>query len=321
MENTMETPTYEKEMRDSSSGEKDMTAPQPMADTERSASYVDAVEYLIQAKFNNPSTQVVTLGQSLFIVGNAVGPAFLGPFDIGGRKWVYVGSILVYAILNCGTAKALNLPMLIVFQFLSGAAGSTALSNVAGTIVDLFGDADNAGQAMALFVLSANVGPSVGSPVSEWLAENANPGLPWLFWLNAIIGVSFALGICFVPETLPRIVIARAAKKAHDINPEETELAGTKVNVMKEFRFVTTMALRIMVTEPIVAFLAIYNGFAYGLLFLYLDGVFTVFVVNNGLSYIGADLTYLNFVVGVMVMFLFMPYQTYLYKKDRLKRG
>ncbi len=41
-----------------------------------------------------------------------------------------------------------------------------------------------------------------------------------------------------------------------------------------------------------------YNGFAYGLLFLYLDGVFEVFVVNNGLSYIGASLTYLNFCVG-----------------------
>ena len=33
----------------------------------------------------------------------------------------------------------------IIFQFLCGAAGSTALSNVAGTIADLFGDADNAG--------------------------------------------------------------------------------------------------------------------------------------------------------------------------------
>jgi hypothetical protein len=43
--------------------------------------------------------------------------------------------------------------------------------------------------------------------------------------------------------------------------------------------------LRIMVTEPIITFLAVYNGWAYGLLFLYLDGVFDVFVLNNGLSY------------------------------------
>ena len=36
--------------------------------------------------------------------------------------------------------------MLAIFQFLSGAAGSVALSNVAGTVADLFGDADEAGQ-------------------------------------------------------------------------------------------------------------------------------------------------------------------------------
>lgn len=42
-------------------------------------SYVSA-EYLIQEKWGG-STQVVTLGQSLFIVGNAVGPAFMGPLS------------------------------------------------------------------------------------------------------------------------------------------------------------------------------------------------------------------------------------------------
>jgi hypothetical protein len=44
-----------------------------------STSYVSA-EYLIQEKWGG-STQVVTLGQSLFILGNAVGPAFMGPLS------------------------------------------------------------------------------------------------------------------------------------------------------------------------------------------------------------------------------------------------
>lgn len=39
-------------------------------------------------------------------------------------------------------------------------------------------------------------------------------------------------------------------------------------------------------------------------------------------SYIGADLTYLNFVVGVVIMFIFfVPIQTWLYRRDRIKRG
>ncbi|KAK0650110.1 putative transporter [Lasiodiplodia hormozganensis] len=286
-----------------------------------STSYVSA-ETAIQEKFGG-STQVVTLGQSMFIVGNAVGPAFLGPLsDIGGRKWVYVISILVYAILNIGTALARNLPMLIIFQFLCGAAGSTALSNVAGTIADLFADADNAAQPMGLFVASANIGPSLGSPVGEWIAFlNPNMGWRWIFWINVIIGGAFSAIMCFVPETLPRVVIARAVKNAEAADPDEIAVAQTKVNVFQEIRFIFTMAIRIMVLEPIVTFLAIYNGFAYGLLFLYLDGVFDVFVVNNELSYIGADLTYLNFVVGVTLMFLFLPVQTWFYKRDRESRG
>lgn len=208
-------------------------------------------------------------------------------------------SIFVYAILNIGCAKALNLPMLIIFQFLCGTAGSVALCNVAGTIADLFGDSDGAGQPMALFVASANTGPSLGSPVGEWIGYNVNMGLPWIFWINVIIGAAFAIGMCFLPETLPRIVIARAVRKHNADNPHEVAIAEEKIDVGKEMRFVTTMALRIMITEPIVIFLGLYNGFAYGLLFLYLDGVFDVFAVNNGLSYIDADLTYLNFVVGV----------------------
>lgn len=92
--------------------------------------------------------------------------------------------------------------------------------------------------------------------------------------------------MCFVPETLPRVVIAREARKAQTTSPDEVVVMETKVNVLKEARFILTMALRIMVTEPIVTFLAVYNGFAYGLLFLYLDGVYDVFALNNGLTYV-----------------------------------
>lgn len=94
-----------------------------------------------------------------------------------------------------------------------------------------------------------------------------------------------------------------------------------KVDVLSEMKFVSTMTFRIMFTEPIVLFLGIYNGFAYGLLFLYLDGVYDVFAVNNGLSTINADLTYLNFIPGVVVMFMFIPVQTWFYTRDRLKHG
>ncbi|RDW94931.1 hypothetical protein BP5796_00694 [Coleophoma crateriformis] len=254
-----------------------------------STTYVSA-EWMIEEKFGT-SAQVTTLGQSLFIVGTA------------------------------GTAYAINMPMLAIFMFLAGTAGSTALSNVAGTISDLFGDIDGAGQAMALFVVSANTGPSIGSPVGGWITDNPNMGLKWIFLINVIIGAAFAIIMCFVPETLPRLVIAKEAAKAQTVDPDDAAILRAKVNVWKELRFVATMTFKIMFTEPIVLLMGIYNGFAYGILFLYLDGVYDVFAINNGLSIIGADLTYLNFVVGVIVMFCFVPVQTWFYSRDRKKHG
>ena len=94
--------------------------------------------------------------------------------------------------------------------------------------------------------------------------------------------------MCFIPETLPRIVISRAVKKQETSDPTDIAVMEAQmeehVDVLREMRFVASMAFRIMLTEPIVVFLGIYNGFAYGLLFLYLDGVFEVFEVNNHLS-------------------------------------
>jgi MFS family permease len=174
--------------------------------------------------------------------------------------------------------------MLIIFMFLCGIAGSTGLSNVAGTIADLFGDVDGAGQAMAVFVMSANVGPSIGSPLGGWVSANENLGIKWLYLINVIIAFGFAVIMCFIPETLPRLVIAKEAAKAETVDIDEVAILRTKVNVMKEMRFVATMTFRIMFTEPIVLCLGLYNGFAYGILFLYLDGVYDVFAVNNGLS-------------------------------------
>lgn len=285
-----------------------------------STSYI-GVEWIIEEKFG-AGTQVATLGQSVFILGTAVGPAFLGPLsDISGRKWIYVISIALYAILNFGCAYALNLPMLIIFMFLIGTAGSTALSNVAGTISDLFGDVDGAGQAMSLFVMSANIGPSIGSPVGEWIGDRTDMGLKWIYLINVIIGFAFAIIMCFIPETQPRLVIAEAARKSQTIDANEAAILKNKVNVVRELKFVATMTFQIMFTEPVVLALGIYNGFAYGILFLYLDGVFDVFAVANGLSYIDADLTYLNFVVGVVLMFCFVPVQTWFFKRDRLQHG
>lgn len=317
-----------------------------------STTYV-AVEFMVEDRFG-VNAQVATLGQSLFIIGTAVGPAFLGPLsDLGGRKWIYVISIIFYVIFNFGCAWPLNMPMVAIFMFIIGVCGSTALSNVAGTIGDMFCASDEASQPMALFVFSANAGPSIGGIVGEAIAENSKLGYKWIFIINIIIGAAYIIAMCFIPETLPRIVIEeRTAMEGRDcpavvwrefgyfkdiimfrtpsykkIYEEKLSQEGDaaivveKVNTFDELRFVALQALKMMVTEPIIIFMGLYNGFAYAILFLYMDGIFDVFVFNNGLSYIAAECTYLNFVVGVAFVLVLQPVQTWLFRRDRLKNG
>jgi len=52
---------------------------------------------------------------------------------------------------------------------------------------------------------------------------------------------------------------------------EKIRARKSNFNVAKEVYFVASEALKILFTEPIVAFLGIFNGFAYGLMFLYLE--------------------------------------------------
>ncbi|GMG25833.1 unnamed protein product [Ambrosiozyma monospora] len=318
-----------------------------------STTYV-AAEILVEEKWN-VKPQVATLGQSMFILGNAIGPAFMGPLsDISGRKWVYVFSTLLYVIFNFGTAYARNMPMMVIFMFLIGMWGSCSLCNVAGTVGDLFGVTDEASQALSLFIAGANVGPSIGSVIGEAIVENESLGLKWIFLINIIIGSFFMFALMFIPETLPSIVIRErqsvAGKKVPNVvirelkyflgyftgkkpewaqvtpggdagMDEENAVVVDKVDAVHELKFVLMMAFKMMVTEPIIIFLGLFNGFAYGLLFLYLDGIFDVFVFNNGLSYMAAQCTYLNFVVGVMIVIMLCPIQTWLFKRDRMKNG
>jgi hypothetical protein len=107
-----------------------------------------------------------------------------------------------------------------------------------------------------------------------------------------ILAGAFALILAFVPETLPRVVISQALGnsqaqiKQTDTDEKKKEIAQSRIAIIKEIRFVATMAFRILFTEPIVICLGLFNGYIYGLLFLYLYGIFDVFVVNNHLSYV-----------------------------------
>jgi len=92
---------------------------------------------------------------------------------------------------------------------------------------------------------------------------------------SIIIGCAFAVVLALLPETQPSVVIANAA--AGDPLADKIRQRKSSLDAAKEMYFIASEALKILFTEPIVAFLGVFNGFAYGLLFLYLD--VTLFII------------------------------------------
>jgi len=140
--------------------------------------------------------------------------------------------------------------MLIVFMFVAGVVGSAALTNVAGTISDLFGDIDGAMQPMALFVCAANIGPSMGSPLGEIIVKYL--GWRWIFMVNIIGGGVFAIGLCFVPETIARYAIARDGLRADHITEWDADTLTQKICVGGEMKFVARTARDLLFKEYVI---------------------------------------------------------------------
>lgn len=75
---------------------------------------------------------------SFFVLGLGVGPFLLAPAsELKGRHPIYLGSSLVFVLLNLGSTLVHNFPGLIILRFLAGAAGSTGPSLGAGSIVSV----------------------------------------------------------------------------------------------------------------------------------------------------------------------------------------
>lgn len=86
--------------------------------------------------FHTHSRTLTLLTVSLFVLGLGIGPFLLAPAsELKGRHPLYVGSGIVFVLLNLGSTLVTNLPGLLVLRFLAGAAGSTGPSLGAGSIV------------------------------------------------------------------------------------------------------------------------------------------------------------------------------------------
>ena len=105
------------------------------------------------------STEVMILGQALFVLGFAFGPLVWAPLsELYGRKRPMYAGYFAFALMNIPVALAHDLQTIFVSRFFGGLFASSALAIIGGTLADFF-DHVQIGLAVCIFSAMTFIGP------------------------------------------------------------------------------------------------------------------------------------------------------------------
>ncbi|KAJ5524000.1 hypothetical protein N7494_010650 [Penicillium frequentans] len=272
----------------------------------------------IQEEFG-VSSEITTLALSLYVLGYAIGPVMLAPLsEYFGRQPVYVVSWFLLFIFQLPLALAPNIGTILVCRFIAGCAGGAPLTNTGGSISDLW-ERNESGAAMAVYGLSSTFGPPTALVMSGYIGLNL--GWRWIFWiLMAISGGVWLVLVFTIPETRHTAIlqkkVARLRKQMKKENLATADSiddihAHERKGLHQLFAITLTRPIRFLFSEPITTFSAIYNGFLYGLVYLFNEAFPLVFGAPKGHPFnVGQQgLCFLGMAIGPVVAFCLYPLQ------------
>ncbi|CAD0089143.1 unnamed protein product, partial [Aureobasidium vineae] len=241
------------------------------------------------AKDFGVSSEIGTLGLSIYVAGLALGPMPLAPLsEYFGRTPLYIIPYGFFLLFLLGTALVQNLGGFLVLRFLSGYFSSVTIANFGGTIADLW-DVRHTGIAMSLFLWAATCGSPSGYFLMSWVTQYR--GWRDVFWaLSGVCGaawITMSITLLLCGETRHSILLLRHVKA------ERRRTGWDDIDVLEDmkrrgirqlFRTALTRPFRFLFSEAIVIFAALYNGYLYGLSFLF-NGAFSVIFGPSGKGY------------------------------------
>ncbi|KAL3482476.1 major facilitator superfamily domain-containing protein [Aspergillus californicus] len=153
------------------------------------------------------STQLINLTITLYVVFQAISPAFWGPMsDSLGRRPVFLLTFCIYAAASLGLAlNKSNHAVLAVLRGLQSIGGSSVTS-LAYAVVAGISPRSGRGKILGPMLVSTNLGPCIG-PVIGGGAILASGDPMWCFWALLIFGgLSLMLIEWVLPETARTVV-------------------------------------------------------------------------------------------------------------------
>ena len=124
-----------------------------------------------------------------------------------GRRRVYCTAVTVLAVAALGAAVAPNLPVLVAFRVIQGAATAAILPTVMALIAQIFGT-ERRGRALGLWAATNGLGQAVGPPVGGLLAG-------WFGW-RTIFYPAIPLGVIAFAGAMRWVPAARGENRRLD---------------------------------------------------------------------------------------------------------
>ncbi|KAF2112687.1 major facilitator superfamily domain-containing protein [Lophiotrema nucula] len=268
------------------------------------ASSVFSTATVVTAEQFGVSTEVMTLGTSLFVLGFAIGPPIWGPMsELFGRKYPLFLGFFIFAIFQIPVAVAQNLQTIMLCRFFGGVFGSAPLGIVGGTLTDFWGALDR-GVAMTIFAGATFVGPVAG-PIAGGFIVQSSLGWRWTEYLTAIMAFAFGLiGWIFVPETYGPILLSQRAKKIRfrtqnwAIHAKADEQQIDLKNIAEKYLL---RPFAMLVREPILILVTLYMSLIYGILYLFFEAYPIAFQEQRGWNSGVGALPFLGITIGVLL--------------------
>lgn len=270
---------------------------------------------------------VATLGLSMYVLGLAFGPMTLAPLsEYFGRRPVYVFAYGIFLVLLLATNYVKSLAPFLILRILSGYFSSTTISNFGGTIADLWHHNDT-GPAMSWFLWAATGGSPTGFVLFSFIAH----GRTWhdvfrvMFFICLTFWIILVIALYTLGETRQSVILLKRVKKLRKATGiDEVEVPDDlKQRELKQL-FGTALArpFRFLATEAIIQFGALYNGFLYGLSFLFNDAFHMIFGPKGyGFDTIGVGICFLGIVFGICLGLFTNAFQERYYQREVSKAG
>ncbi|KAK1142067.1 hypothetical protein N8T08_008149 [Aspergillus melleus] len=251
------------------------------------------------------SEELGQLGLFCFNFTCALAPLFLAPFcELAGRRVVYVGSYICFALMFIGLALGKNIATILVCRALLGLFGCVGTILVGGTFDDMYRPEERA-IPMATFSYIAILG-TVGAPIYAGFIDQAL-GWRWVEGIQGLANIPLGIAIIFcLRETRGSVALTKRAKLLRSQTGDERYRAANELEApgIKEMLHNSSVkAIKMLMTESVVFFFGLWISFAWFLTFLFLSVIPITFNEKKGWNEGISGLPYISLVLGTTIGF------------------